>query len=106
LGKYPDAIIYLNELLKKTDFQYRDDVVRYLFLSYIKIENYKKAFELYKEFLQTPSANVYDFWTFFNYFLFNDKGYDIVQNNKKDVLKIIKQCYKSVGKHYIYVCRY
>lgn len=106
LRKYADVILYLNPLLKKEDFIYKDDVRRYLFLSYVKLWDFSRAFGIFKNFLDTKQATVYDFWTFFNYFLYNDRWYEIVSNNKQDIVKIIKQCYKNVGKHYVYVCRY
>ncbi len=100
------SIVFLDNIKENVSEDIQNDIYRYLALSYYYMKDYNRSFEYFKNiFVNKP--NEYDWFTFYEYFLYKPyllrkkEIFKVVDNKVKEILT---SCNKELKPSYKYIC--
>jgi len=104
-GRYTDAIFSFKQLKEQ---EFNQDVLRYLYVSYLKLEDKKWMLESLKLLINQGWLTVNDYYTIFDSAFFAKKNGDLVYIDalEDELEELLSSCYAQVKQDQVYVCLY
>ncbi len=103
--RYSDAVLSFKQLKENKN---NSDVLRYLFLSYLKLDDKKWVSNALRDLINVWKLTIYDYFSIFDAVFYSDNDtwllyIDTLQIELDDLLT---SCYAQVTQEYVYLCLY